>query len=174
MNEIERQRVLKRFNSKVIKTESGCWEWKASHFWTGYARLQALGENKASRVSYRLFVGNIDEGLLVLHACDNKGCVNPKHLFLGTYQDNMDDMYAKNRGPTGSKNGRHTKPEKTARGERQHSAKLTNKKVLEIRRRYKEEEVTKRRLAKEYGVSTVTITAVIQRRSWKHVKEEVV
>lgn len=81
-----------------------CWEWVGFKNAAGYGRVKmsALGGNRAKghlahRVAWLLFKSPIPNGLCVLHRCDNRGCVNPDHLFLGTYQDNCDDMIAKNR-----------------------------------------------------------------------------
>lgn len=65
----------------------------------GYSRIRFGGRMQlAHRIAYQLTFGEIPGGLCVLHKCDNRPCVNTKHLFLGTYQDNSLDMYAKGRG----------------------------------------------------------------------------
>jgi len=93
-----------RFESKYKQNkETSCWEWVCYLNCDGYGRFstQVLGKWKgmlAHRASYALYKTFIPEGLLVLHRCDNPSCVNPDHLFLGTNQDNTDDMIAKGRG----------------------------------------------------------------------------
>lgn len=86
-----------RFMSKVEKTDT-CWNWKASCHKIGYGDFR-VGKNmrRAHRVSYTLFVGEIPDNKKVLHKCDNRRCVNPDHLFLGTQKDNMIDMIKKGR-----------------------------------------------------------------------------
>jgi hypothetical protein len=94
----------KRFLAKVKVVQSGCHEWQGSKNWQGYGKVYFRGVSSypAHRASYALFVGEIPDGLNVLHECDNKPCVNPKHLFLGSLADNIADMDAKARRGTRS------------------------------------------------------------------------
>lgn len=88
------------FWSKVIKKKNGCWQWTGStsnankgygHFGFNYKSYNA------HRFSYELHFGKIPKGMLVRHTCDNKFCTNPKHLLLGTPQDNTNDMFNRKR-----------------------------------------------------------------------------
>lgn len=80
-----------------------CWLWTGNKASTGYGTVIADCQKEyAHRVSYLSLVGDIPEGLYVLHRCDTPLCVNPKHLFLGTHMDNMKDKIAKGRVPSGN------------------------------------------------------------------------
>lgn len=147
--------ALVRFIEK-IDFPVGCWNWEGAINSRGYGSLSIDGEfEQAHRASYRLFVGAIPSGMCVLHACDNPKCVNPRHLFLGTNQDNVNDKIAKGRL-------------RVALGERQWKAKLTEENVLEIRERTKIGEKASY-LAKVFGVHHSTINAIVAGVTWKHV-----
>src|SRR5689334_12116829 len=91
--------LVDRFWEKVHRTET-CWEWKGSRSKPmGYGRITTRNGSVelAHRISWMLFRGDIPTGQYVLHHCDNPPCVNPEHLFLGTYSDNNLDMAHKGR-----------------------------------------------------------------------------
>jgi hypothetical protein len=97
--------LWERFAAKVGVSDDGCWRWLAGRN-HDYGQLYHAGRpQKAHRMAWLMFRGDIPDGLNVLHHCDNPGCVNPEHLFLGTQNDNFRDMVAKGRGrvmPAGS------------------------------------------------------------------------
>lgn len=144
--------TLDKFWNLVVKTEQ-CWEWTGSTNRYGYGRYwYQEHEHPAHRLAYELTYGPVPSNLLVCHRCDNRRCVRPDHLFLGTTADNTRDRHQKQRD---------------ARGERVNTAKLTATQVLAIRRLYTEG-TTIANLARQYGVSDSAIEFIIHRRNWKH------
>lgn len=82
----------------IEKNENGCWEWKKSLNARGYGQMRVNGQTRElHKISYRAFKGPVDNGLYVLHKCDNRKCINPDHLYLGTQKDNMRDRFEKER-----------------------------------------------------------------------------
>jgi hypothetical protein len=151
-----------RFRTKYKVLPSGCWDWSGSlNPQTGYGSFFFHKDGKsqpmgAHRASWILHIGPIHNGLHVCHHCDNPPCVNPDHLFLGTDKDNHADMKAKGRSPFGSRSGR---------------ARLTEEKVIEIRRLYSTGRYIYRELAQMFGVSPTTIErANLGTRFWNHVR----
>ena len=156
---------VQAFWLKVHKTDT-CWLWTGAKINTGYGLL-TLNDHAylAHRVAYTLSNGPIPRGLLVLHRCDNRQCIHPDHLFLGTFQDNSNDMYAKGRGLKGVK----VSPEHIRRGEQCRQAVLTVEDVIAIRQRYATEQITQAALAAEYGVRREAIGKIIRRERWRHI-----
>ena len=87
-----------RFWSKVDRSADGCWPWRGCRGRDGYGAVTIGGRKlRAHRYSYSICVGPIPSGLLVLHSCDNRVCVNPAHLSVGTQKDNMRDCVERGR-----------------------------------------------------------------------------
>lgn len=95
----------KRFLAKVKVVESGCHEWQAMVKKDGYGHFYFRGKCSypAHRAAYILFKGDIPAGKCIMHTCDNRICVNPEHLIIGTNLENIQDMDKKGRRGTVSK-----------------------------------------------------------------------
>ncbi len=120
-----------RFWENVDKQgENSCWNWTAGHRPNGYGRFSISNKSISThRFSYELFNGQIPPGMAVLHTCDNRLCVNPAHLYLGTAKENNRDTKERNR----------LNPR---RGTNAKTSKLTEQDVIKIRERYAAGSVT--------------------------------
>lgn len=162
---------VQRFWSKVdIKGENECWLWIAARFKEGYGAFKLNGQNKkASRVAFVISNGSIPNGMLVCHSCNNPPCCNPKHLFAGSYDDNMKHMIACGRSLAGDLNPMRIGGDFVIRGEKHPSSKMTQEKVLDIRKRHADKTASLGFLAREYGVTKQSIYAIVHRKSWTHI-----
>ncbi len=142
-----------RFEIKVNRL-GDCHEWTAARFWDGYGVIQVGRRLRlAHRVAWKLYhEEEPPKGMCVCHTCDNRGCVNPEHLFLGTQGDNMQDMVRKGRFDPRV-------------GELNKLAKLTEAQVLAIRASSE----TNVALAPRYGVNESAIGKIRRRDTWKHI-----
>jgi len=142
-----------RFWRKVRKG-SDCWEWTAYKSPYGYGKFRVNGESRcAHRIAYTIVIGEIPDGMCVCHTCDNRACVNPAHLWLGTYADNHQDMVSKGK-----------KARNASFGETNGNAKLTKEQVLAIRTA----SGLQRIIAKQFGVTQTVISRIKLRRAWSH------
>lgn len=148
-----------RFDEKWMpEPNSGCWLWLAARNKNGYGTILTTTRSAlASRASWTLHRGPIPDGLLVLHKCDVRCCVNPDHLFLGTQAENLADMDRKGR----RKNG-------PLHGDQHHQAKLTTGDVLKIREAGGSPTI----VARSYGVSRTAICDILAGRTWRHLQRE--
>ena len=147
-----------RFWEKVKTSKSNeCWEWQGSKIRDGYGHIRDKEQKyqMAHRISWQLFNGEIPNGLWVLHKCDNPSCVNPNHLEIGTASKNTLDAY---------KRGRMNK-----KGEKNSLAKLTVITVQEIKKLYKNYDLTQKRLAKKFGIGQSAISRIVNNKRWTHI-----
>ena len=155
----------------VLIAELGeCWEWLGG-LCDGYGQFTVNGRNgRAHRFIYQETNGPIPEGLLVCHKCDNRKCVRPSHLFLGTVLDNTRDMQAKGRGnyAVGEKHGLKKHPERSAKGERHGMSKLEVQDVLRLRSLHAQG-WTPAQLSKLFGISWTQASRIALKERWRHV-----
>ena len=152
-----------RFWEKVKKT-NGCWEWQGALLDRGYGVFQISGRTvRAHRFAYMLSKGPIAHGLFVCHLCDNPRCVKPEHLFLGTPQENNQDMVLKGRA-------RYIGPRNPPRHEQHHKARLGELGVQRLR--VVGDALPQIDLAAIFGVSKQTISAVLRREVWKYLDQK--
>jgi hypothetical protein len=165
--------LVSRFWSKVSQgSTSDCWPWNGTKSIQGYGVFVIDGKSRvASRVAYMLAKGSIPIGKCVCHTCDNRLCVNPAHLFVGSKVDNNRDRDSKGRQARGRLHGFALHPERIARGERASKAKLSAKDVRAIRERYTAGGVTIRALGAQYGISHTSVRYIIVRKNWRHITE---
>lgn len=155
MDEAKRvARDVQRFHAGYVVNEStGCWEWQSNIQANGYGHMKHSGTARGvHRVSYEMHKGEIPKGAYVLHRCDNRCCVNPLHLFVGTALDNRIDMQGKKRH---------------VHGERVNTAKLTELQVIEIYA-LSDGGMGSPSIGKKYGISTTMAWNIKTGRSWSH------
>jgi hypothetical protein len=161
----------RRFDPKIrfmrnvpIASSAECWPWLGAVGTHGYGQFWMDGrQHNASRVAFLLLVGPIEDGLVVCHTCDNRLCVNPMHLWIGTQGDNVRDCNAKGRGRgkfSDTKGAAHPR----------YTAKLTAEKVREAKRLHYVDGVSQSEIARRWGVNSGTISRAVRGEKWAHVK----
>lgn len=147
--------ILIRFWSKVDQcSDSECWNWvDAISKNYGYFGINS-NVYLAHRISYYIHYKEDPGELLVCHECNNKLCVNPHHLFLGTNQENIQHSF--DSGISSHRGILHPK------------AILTNADIREIRKL--EGTMTQTKIGKLFGVSRGAITGILTGRKWGHIK----
>lgn len=152
---------IARFKSKIeIDEQTGCWMWCGDFTRGGYGSFFFLGKSeRAHRAAYMIYRGEIADGLVVCHSCDTPACVNPEHLFVGTYQENTQDMWGK---------GRRERGNPKIRGTQNKGSKLTDEDVRKIRSLV-EQGKTKAEVGRLFGIRDSHVCKIVQRKSWSHV-----
>lgn len=142
----------RRFQRFVYESDpEKCWDWQSTRNRAGYGKFWLNGRTDlAHRVSYRISNGEIPAGLHIRHTCDNRACVNPAHLLVGTVLDNARDALERGHYRRGGANGR---------------AKLTIEQVDQIRRGWADGE-TQVAMARRFGVSPSAIQWILNGRNW--------
>ena len=158
--------VVDRVLEKIVRIPfSGCWVFMGATNDFGYGIVGTGGRgapnDRAHRITYRHFCGEIPSGMFVCHRCDVPSCCNPDHLFLGTNQDNVRDMISK---------GRNSPPPRNPHvvGSVHPGSKLTEEQVIQIREAYRRG-AKQKDLAQQYEVAHQTISKVVNNRRFKHV-----
>lgn len=148
--------IDKLFEKAEYNPDSGCLEWTGYKNQLGYGKIFTNGRaENAHRISYSICVGEIPDGMCVCHKCDNRACINPSHLFIGTASDNMIDMYQK---------GRHRRGCGLI-GQKHPSAKLKNEDVLYIRASNEDHKT----LAEKFSIRTKHVQQIKAKTTWKHI-----
>ena len=157
----KRESLVDRFWKKFKRPKKGCWEWQGTILSTGYGQItESHGSSTchtlhgAHRLSWMLFFGPIPDGLCVLHKCDNRKCVRPDHLFLGTRSDNAHDMHKKGRSVRGENHGRS----------------ILKADDIPIIRKMLIDRIPVFIIAFAYGVRKSTIKNIKQKKCWTWVK----
>lgn len=162
--------ALRRFYQYIDTSDRlGCWIWRGARDRAGYGVFQIYPKAlRAHRVMYALAFGHLTPGLYVRHQCDNKSCVNPKHLCEGTAAENSRDAAVRHRMPRGAAHWSARMPESIPRGTARTWAKLTDEKAVLLRELYAEGVLLKE-LAHKFGINIATASQVVTRKTWTHV-----
>lgn len=142
--------IKDRFETKFIICNTGCWEWTACKAPNGYGKISIKGKSwYAHRLSWSIYKSEqLIPEIFVCHKCDNRGCVNPEHLFLGTALDNSRDMIQKNR--------MNIRPIFSCSSEKHYRSKLTNEQAVFIRT----STLKTSELAKRFNVHMTTVQRI--------------
>ena len=152
--------MLEKLLSLVAVQDNGCWMFLGPWNSHGYGHLSYDGHiYRAHRASWELHNGPIPEGHCVLHRCDNRYCVNPEHLFLGTLKDNADDMRSKERDTYGENFG-----------ENNGQAKLTEAEVRQIKQLLLQSQHTQYEIGSMFGVTREAIKMIKLGKTWRHLQ----
>lgn len=155
---------MERFWEKVERTDE-CWLWKGAAGPHGYGTFWVAGKYyRAHRFAWQLEHGAVPTEF-ICHTCDNRLCVRPSHLFVGTHQENMKDMQRKGRGALGDKNGSRKHPERLPRGASHGMARLSADQVAQIHE-LRAAGKLQREIAPLFGISRQHVSSILSGQSW--------
>lgn len=166
-----------RFWTYVDKS-GACWMWTGGKDKDGYGRFSITaprGANpkqkhvRAHRLSWEFVHGAARPDRVVMHSCDNPGCVNLDHLSQGTQGQNREDCGVKGRNARGLRNGAYTRPEKVIMGVRHYEATLTEEQVRQVRA-LRAEGVRPKVISDRLGIGFFKVWGIVSGRTWKSVK----
>jgi HNH endonuclease len=155
--------IEQRFWKHVeVKAPTECWLWRGYKA-KGYGQLMLPDRRwlKVHRFSWELATGKSADGFCVLHHCDTPLCVNPAHLYRGTFADNARDRRDRRRGIEFRQNG-----------ENNASAKLSDSDVRTIRHMHQSGRYSQKSIAELFGVSQMSVSLIVRRKLWKHLPSE--
>jgi len=162
--EICKKDIDRFWNKVAIGSQDECWEWTASISTNGYGRFWIGRKLKqAHRIAWQIYnKEHIPLNFVICHSCDNKKCVNPHHLFIGTQADNMQDCITKGRFA----------PIIKFNGEGHPRSKLKEKTVIKLREDFKNVPLGNRKMfiqkmAKTNGVAAATIRGIVYNQHWR-------
>lgn len=140
-----------------VVSDSGCWEFNGRKDSSGYGRFDFDSRDvSAHRTAYEIWVGPIPDGMIIMHSCDNPPCINPDHLSVGTYRDNMEDMARKGRSSV--------RP-----GESNPFSKLTESQAIEVLNR---PDKPLRYFSEKFHVSISTISKIRTGKNWSYLNDD--
>lgn len=147
--------ITKSRLDESYQVNNECWEWKGYIGKSGYGSTTYRSKSiLAHRLSWMIYKGDLPKDLDVCHTCDNRKCINPSHLFLGTAHDNILDCFLKKR--------------KSHMGEKHPRAKMTENNVVNIfdlrRKGWTHQEI-----ADKFNIKQGTVSNILHRRLWPHV-----
>jgi hypothetical protein len=168
---------LKERLLKKKKIKKSCWEWQGFIMPNGYGRMSFKGKDQyVHRLSFAAFIGEIPKGKIICHSCDNRKCINPKHLWIGTFKENTQDACTKGKmkgfsrkvHSEESKNKMRKPHNINRKGEKHPNAILDENKVKEIRNLFSQG-LTRKEISEIFKITKNCVKDVVLRRSWKHI-----
>ena len=151
-----KERLLRKVE-KVPSSIGECWEWRGKIDKGGYGHIRGASSEylRTHRAAYAIFIGPIDDGMVIRHKCDNPGCCNPDHLVIGTQAENMKDRRSRGNDPIGERNGR---------------SKLYRDQVEDIKWMLLVKKMPVKEIAQRYNINRSAIYKIKYGERWSHVR----